>query len=421
MRNKYGLTDNDKGIEAQSVVIHKNKTYISFYSTFTKDIGWYKSPMIFVTDNSNDKIGYYIKPFKVEEQEPGYHIAINPNTNKLYATDGGRVEVLLHVIDTISEQELATIVIPDEPYGRIFINPKRNKIYISAKNKNGDKKLYVIDGETNNTDAYSVPGELKAINLQTNQLYIENKNFLTILDEITLKEIRSIQLTDDPAYYARRVEVNEVTNKIYVLVESVLVKGINDALYVIDGNSNVINSMVIEEELRDFTDIAINSITNKIYISSMRNKQYGVASSLIIVDGNSQSSDSTITSCDECGELRTQLLNAIDEASTVKSASHSKFKKLSSIIKRIVSYTNKIKDSLNEETKCKQELPLVLGKFDLSIQLFKTSCTSIKDKKCADIIDEFLPKLQSALNLIKTFLQIDRNNDNVPDICLTEP
>ncbi|HEX5457151.1 MAG TPA: fibronectin type III domain-containing protein [Candidatus Nitrosotalea sp.] len=142
-------------------------------------------------------------------------IAVNPNTNMIYASTvcvgcGKNTSVL--VIDGATNNVVSKIAIPFV-WQSLGVNPVTNKIYAASGND-----VYVIDGSTNQitTTISGVIGGKPAIavNSNTNMIYVADSknNVVNIIDGKTNSVVNKITVGTSPF----DISVNQNTNKIYV-------------------------------------------------------------------------------------------------------------------------------------------------------------------------------------------------------------
>ncbi len=159
-------------------------------------------------------------------------VAVNEKTNKVYIANKKSDNVT--VLDGKTNKILKTVDVGPEP-NAVTVNPLTNKIYVvslkgefkdGSLNPNGNGTVSVIDGATDKAvrvEAGLEPYAL-AINKKTNKIYVANQgsNDVTVINGKTNKtstiQLRPDDATDiyDGVLTPQDVEVNEVTNTIYV-------------------------------------------------------------------------------------------------------------------------------------------------------------------------------------------------------------
>lgn len=196
------------------------------------------------------------------------HIAVNPVTNKIYVTYGGRVNVdgsfddegSVTVIDGASNKTKATVKVGAGPRA-LAVNQVTNKIYVA--NMLSDN-VSVMDGATNKVTATVKAGsspEDIAVNPVTNKVYVINNygNNVTVIDGVNHKTT-AVAAGHRPVH----VEVNPVTNKIYVVSRGDYNDNLGKVnLTVIDGSTNKTSTVATGKYP---ADAAVNPVTNKIYV-----------------------------------------------------------------------------------------------------------------------------------------------------------
>ncbi|MHA7965581.1 YncE family protein [Paenibacillus sp. CAU 1782] len=202
------------------------------------------------------------------------HIAVNPVTNKIYVTNGGRVNVdgsfddegSVSVIDGASNKTKATVKVGAGPRA-LAVNQATNKIYVA--NMLSDN-VSVMDGATNKVIATVKAGsspEDVAVNPVTNKIYVINNygNNVTVIDGVNHKTT-----TVKAGHRPVDVAVNPVTNKIFVVSRGDYKDNLGKVnITVIDGSTNK-TSTVATGKYPD--EVAINPITNKIYVINSQSK-----------------------------------------------------------------------------------------------------------------------------------------------------
>src|SRR5205823_1537232 len=82
-----------------------------------------------------------------------YGLAVNPNTNRLYVTNG----VAVDVVDLSTNTLLGTIPVGPSPYG-VAVNPNTNKIYVTnqGSGRAGDCSSFVFPAQSGCGNTMSV-------------------------------------------------------------------------------------------------------------------------------------------------------------------------------------------------------------------------------------------------------------------------
>jgi YVTN family beta-propeller protein len=194
----------------------------------------------------------------------GWGIAVNSNTNFIYASNYSKSTVL--VINGSTNSVVATVNVGGFPWG-IAVNPNTNLIYVSNQ---GNNSVSVIDGSTNSVNATIIMGNAPwgvALNPNTNRIYVANEfsNNISVIDYFTNSLVATLSLGGTP----EAVAVNPSTNRIYVTL--------NNTVSVIDGSTNsVINSIAVGNAPRGIT---VNPNTNQIYVSNQ------MSDTVSVIDG----------------------------------------------------------------------------------------------------------------------------------------
>ncbi len=212
--------------------------------------------------------------FNVFTKENSSHpvaVNVNPHTNKIYIANEFGMPALVDVIDGQNNKFIRTIFVghneSNTSYGsmnlfppNIAVNPQTNRVYITE----GDgHKVFVIDGTTDNVVGNIELGNTSqqdffisgiAINPQTNKIYvIDSIDTIYIIDANLDKVIKSIKLKSN------NIAVNPQTNRIYVTNFE------NGTVSVIDG---VTNNLIYTIDDIATGGITVDSKTNRIYITT---------------------------------------------------------------------------------------------------------------------------------------------------------
>jgi YVTN family beta-propeller protein len=236
---------------------------------------------LFVIDESN-KVSYADGDYS----ELGSHLAINPNSNRVYSVTERADDNTISAIDTTTDTVINTakILADDKRPTALTVNPSTNKLYIATEGPavhfaSGRPSIYyspgtvVIIKDNNNEistihipDSENVPGvkvgkepNAVAVNQITNLVYVTNSgsDTVSVINGSTDRLLKNIPVDEFP----RAIAINPVTNKIYVANRN------SESITVIDGNTNSVN-----ETIHDIgpipSDIAIDSNKNLVYIAS---------------------------------------------------------------------------------------------------------------------------------------------------------
>jgi len=197
-------------------------------------------------------------PEKIFDSSSGVGIGVNPVTNLVYIENRAALMGDYDRIEVYNGETLALITsvnIPDsnehsymEELG-LAVNPETNRIYATWS---GDNTLYVIDGNTHvitKTVSPSSFSEKVKVNTCTNYVYVGN----VVLDGETLVEVFSDYEGDLEA-------VDPVNNLLYTVDYH--------NLYVLNGTTHdILTSLELDWMFTSYTDcVAVNCETAKIYL-----------------------------------------------------------------------------------------------------------------------------------------------------------
>ncbi|MEO8101206.1 MAG: choice-of-anchor V domain-containing protein [Betaproteobacteria bacterium] len=193
---------------------------------------------------------------------PQAAIAVNPLTNRIYATSyAGNSLVIRNGATNIGLQ----IPIGSGP-AAVAVNTASNKIYV-ANFLSGN--VTVVDGATNGTSSIAVGSNpiALAVNNVTGKIYVANygSSTVTVIDDSTGATTPVTTGTGPIA-----VAVNPATNKIYVANFA------GNNVTVIDGATNATTTVATGSGPGT---IAINQVTNKIYVANT------TVNSISVIDG----------------------------------------------------------------------------------------------------------------------------------------
>jgi hypothetical protein len=205
-----------------------------------------------------------------------FAIAVNPVTNKIYATNGnGTVTVIDGV--TLSTQ---TIAVGSLPYF-VAVNTVTNKVYVANLcgndplcNSASNGTVTVIDGVTLSTQTVTVGFQpfVLAVNSVTNKTYAANScgndstchsnGTVTVIDGTTLS-VQTVTVGSGPV----DVQVDSVTNKAYTAnVYGSCRTCSNGTVTVIDGATLSTVPVLVGNAPQH---LAVNSLTDRIYVPSL--------------------------------------------------------------------------------------------------------------------------------------------------------
>ena len=132
-------------------------------------------------------------------------VAVNPETNRVYATWSG--DNTLHVIDGDTNEILETVS-PSSFSRDVTINPLTNYVYVGN---------VVLDGETLEEVTATYQGDLKAVDPVNNILYTTGYDILYALNGITHGIVTSLELDIGVSLSPDAVAVNCETGNVYVV------------------------------------------------------------------------------------------------------------------------------------------------------------------------------------------------------------
>ncbi len=202
-----------------------------------------------------------------------FDIAVNPATNKIYVVSLG----IGHVTEIDGATNIPrTLLIIENPHA-IAVNQATNKIYV-ASIETGDEDnatITVMDGFTESFEVFRAGGHSPkkiVVNPVTNKIYVLNegwgnnfeKGTVTVLDGAT-NQYETIPLESFPNILPNDIEVNPITNKIYVANGPPSVE-LQTKVTVIDGATNATQTVNVGAVP---WAIAVNQATNKIYVTNL--------------------------------------------------------------------------------------------------------------------------------------------------------
>jgi DNA-binding beta-propeller fold protein YncE len=209
---------------------------------------------IFVIDGStNQQVG--VIPEGIYQQ---YELAVNPSTNLVYIADWTTIlgyydKILVYNGETFTEVTQVNIPGSDEHtiIERIglAVNPETNRVYATWS---GNNSLYVINGGTNEIVENILPQSFSrdiTVNTYTNYIYIGD----AVLDCDTLEEVFSDYEGDLEA-------VDSVNNLVYTVDY--------DTLYVLNGTTHgIVTFLELDWSFSSYSDcLGVNCETDKVYL-----------------------------------------------------------------------------------------------------------------------------------------------------------
>ena len=181
-------------------------------------------------------------------------LAVNPVTDLIYASDADNGQYI--VIDGKTNTVVNQVSVFIQPAG-IAVNPKTNRIYIS--DGGFSSSVLVYDGATNAQVArvhVSSSGDGVATNFRLDRAYGVTSNTLAVIDGSTNQEITEVPTGQFPL----DVDVNLANNKVYVT------NGNDSTVTIIDGNTNqVLQTLPIPAVSPE--NVAVNPVTGLTYVS----------------------------------------------------------------------------------------------------------------------------------------------------------
>lgn len=197
-------------------------------------------------------------------------LAVNPVTNRIYVTNWD--DGLIWVIDGSTDTLMATFDPAPGRFNRplkVAVDPTINKVYFSDDGEYGAFGIYTVDGATHqvtnhipftpaNGSSYTL-----AVNTQTHRVYVTpaTQDELWVIDGRTGSALEMVRTGVTDGSFA--VGVNEGRDRIY-LAKHGMSEADNGWLLVIDGQTNrEIERIAIAEYQKE---MAINPVTHRIYL-----------------------------------------------------------------------------------------------------------------------------------------------------------
>jgi len=153
-------------------------------------------------------------------------LAVNPVTNRIYASDGDNQEYI--AIDGQTNTIITQVIVPSTP-GGIAVNPKTNRIFIAGVGFPG--LVMVYDGATN-TQVATIPEDFGvenvAVNFRLDRAYVTAQDKVIVVDGAANQEVARVPAGP----FANGVDVNLLNNKVYVTNSN------GGSVTIIDGNTN---------------------------------------------------------------------------------------------------------------------------------------------------------------------------------------
>lgn len=238
-------------------------------------------------------------------------VAVDPTRNLIYATTGAGLAVIDGVTHVITTIPLPLGVPGNAGYGSIAVNPVTNRVYVGDSDLNANVQLahvIVVNRNTNtiSTIPISVPGAGYAfiddidVNPVTNRIYVSvldqygvaTTPRIMVIDGATNTIIAQISTRLGPFGQSGQLTVNPSTNRIHTFISTNTPGGV--PLAVINGSTNAIESTL----MLPFTQtpfpgccvplgLAANPTTDRIYVT--RVDVLDVGNTAVIGEPNSSS------------------------------------------------------------------------------------------------------------------------------------
>lgn len=215
---------------------------------------------IWVIDGRTDKIIARI-PLAPETDLGIQGLAVNPITNRVYATDADNSTYL--VIDGRNNRIITQVPLFTQP-ARIAVNPKTNRIYIGGGGFPG--VFMIFDGETN-AELARIPENSSvigvAVNFRRNLAYgtLDSANQLAVVDGENRQRV-----VDRTGAFPGSVDVNLFNNRVYVTNAQ------GHSVTIIDGKTNrVLQTLQLPAVFP--TSVRVNLATGLIYVGDFESDQ----------------------------------------------------------------------------------------------------------------------------------------------------
>jgi YVTN family beta-propeller protein len=185
-------------------------------------------------------------------------LAVNPVTDRVYASDADNQQLI--VIDGKTNTIITQVSYPGQPSG-VGVNPKTNRIYVGNGGFPGEIVVYA--GDTNSevarilvSSGSSVEGVATDFRLDRAYGTLVGTDTLAVVDGSTNQEITEVPTGSFPL----GVDVNLTNNKIYVT------NGNSASVTIIDGNTNQVLQTLPIPAVRP-EKVAVNLATGLTYVS----------------------------------------------------------------------------------------------------------------------------------------------------------
>jgi YVTN family beta-propeller protein len=205
-------------------------------------------------------------------------IAVNPSTNKIYVGYG--ISNKISVFDVNNFHLIKNIAV-EAGMKKIAVNPSTNKIYVANQDA---KDISVIDGDSDNL-MVNIPIRGGPFDISIDpfgNIYVTSRelNILSVIDSTTDRIISTVAIYSNSS----SLSVNQLTHKVYVANQGVVVDRNENAVYpVTERGSNIV---IVIDKVFDYkksmneykiisnipvenppSDIAVNPNTNMIYVA----------------------------------------------------------------------------------------------------------------------------------------------------------
>jgi YVTN family beta-propeller protein len=226
--------------------------------------------------------------------------ASNEDINRIYVIDPRSNTIARTILGNMTSEETGREIHRNlESFNSsAVINPDTGLLYVLRHADTGSDKVFVIDTSTNRTKGEFVTNSYLQdidINPVTNLIYILTMDGLYVLDGKSNEFIVGSSNFSDGSVETKentpglgighqpfKVETNPLTNKVYVIYKN------SSEITIINGSNNrVIDSISVEGFP---TDIDINSDRNKIYVTNP------LHNSIVIIDGVTDKPSENISS-----------------------------------------------------------------------------------------------------------------------------
>lgn len=194
----------------------------------------------------------------------GHKIGVHPTTQNIYAPSILSGE--LRVFDHNNYSLIRNIQLPNaKSLKSVDFNPAENKVYVVGVDNDLYSNLWVIDDDTHTIERRGLGGGQVfdvAYNPTSNKIYVTvwgEGLYIVNADDYSITSLNVYSL-------CRGVAVNPVTNKVYVSCVSHTEEMGGARLMMIDGNTNVILSVLNLPDDSYPAAVAVDDTTDKVYV-----------------------------------------------------------------------------------------------------------------------------------------------------------